>query len=226
MGNGVSKTPGAHRVPRKYRALAMDTLRGLPFFAHLSQDAVNVLASSFYVVRYEEGDMIIAQGDTSRDLFIVAEGSVEVVASMGETKGALPSALSLAAGVPRSRSTPDPKLGRSHSLRAAVGSLNERGERILAVERKGAWFGIMGFMRDAQPRTAAVRARESPLVLQLQYLDYVAYKHKEHFSVMHDMLDGMSRDFLATKMRSGTCACSVSFLVSVVRPHPTPCFLL
>jgi cyclic nucleotide-binding protein/MFS transporter len=56
----------------------IDRIRGEPMFAPLSLATVEHLASRLELVRFDDGDYVIRQGDPGRTFFLIDEGSAEV----------------------------------------------------------------------------------------------------------------------------------------------------
>ena len=59
-------------------------------FGGLSQETLEVLASSIPASRVEAGDIVVEEGDTSTQMFVVIAGELEVIKKGGDwlTKGA------------------------------------------------------------------------------------------------------------------------------------------
>ena len=54
-------------------------LAGIPLFSHLSKKHLHTLAGSASERSYQPGDSIVRQGEKANGLFLVVEGSVEVL---------------------------------------------------------------------------------------------------------------------------------------------------
>lgn len=64
---------------------AVDFLKRVSIFAHMSQNDLERLARRSRYQRFQPGEAIITEGDHDATLFVVIKGEVEVVKHMGET---------------------------------------------------------------------------------------------------------------------------------------------
>jgi CRP/FNR family transcriptional regulator, cyclic AMP receptor protein len=64
-------------------------LREIPVFAGLSEAALAVLAEAVEEVEYQEGDILVREGEPGNRMFIILSGSVEIVKYLGEPRETL-----------------------------------------------------------------------------------------------------------------------------------------
>ena len=56
----------------------MALLRGVPIFAHLSDEGLHTMVSNSTVRHFQKGSPIIAQGSRSSDVYVILSGKMEV----------------------------------------------------------------------------------------------------------------------------------------------------
>ena len=66
--------------------LTADHLTDIGLFGGLSRETLETLASSLPTTRVEAGDMVVAEGDLSTQMFVVIAGELEVI-KKGESGG-------------------------------------------------------------------------------------------------------------------------------------------
>lgn len=118
-------------------------LQSIPVFGGIHGPALARVAACLRRRRVAPGDMVVAAGDGAREMYIVEEGEVEVVAYR-QPRGAIDPA-------------PPPPPGTECEL-------------ILAVLDRGCCCGEMALL-DIQPRSATVRAKDHVTLLALSYAD-------------------------------------------------------
>jgi len=136
------------------RALRLASLRGVDFLATLPQDALERLAALSQARQFMAGEMVIRQGDTGHELFIIQSGEVTVL--VGRSDGSVAEVarlgpgkffgeMSLMTGEPRSatiQATRDCELVMvdKASFRAILAAAPHLAERIteVLVERQAA----------------------------------------------------------------------------------------
>jgi len=66
--------------------LTVDHLTNIGLFGGLSQETLDILASSLPTSRVEAGDIVVSEGDRSTQMFVVIAGELEVI-KKGESGG-------------------------------------------------------------------------------------------------------------------------------------------
>ena len=62
----------------------MALLRGVPIFAHLSDEGLHTMAANSTVRHFQKGSPIIAQGSRSSDVYVILSGKMEVTEEVKE----------------------------------------------------------------------------------------------------------------------------------------------
>ena len=62
----------------------MALLRGVPIFAHLSDEGLHTMVSNSTVRHFQKGSPIIAQGSRSSDVYVILSGKMEVTEEVKE----------------------------------------------------------------------------------------------------------------------------------------------
>ena len=188
-----------------------------------------------------QGEIILEEGEQSRDLYLLASGRVQVVTvrDVGAGLPSLPekSALAVHDGSATSKSAASvtaPRRGRAATqvLLDQNGPSttddsdlppNEFGERILAEERAGSYFGEVAFSAGrGSPRTARVRAAGGKVtVMQLPYEAFESYPAPQHFALMQKMLADVTHKLLSSKLRLGKL-CTLVYASATSHINP-PC---
>eukprot|EP01138_Halocafeteria_seosinensis_P004764 gb/GECG01004871.1/.p1 GENE.gb/GECG01004871.1/~~gb/GECG01004871.1/.p1 ORF type:complete len:810 (+),score=107.93 gb/GECG01004871.1/:1-2430(+) len=172
---GSSKR-GTHNV---YRTDILDVLKHISFFTTLSEDDLNILAKCFTTKVYNAGDMIIKEGATSRDFYIVYSGTVDIVSQKPESDSM------------DAYSTCSTQSGEGHCA-----------EEVVASEGAGAYFGEVALL-EGTPRTASVRSREDGTVtLVLTYETYREERLAKYFRSLRRLLTRNSKSEVAEKLKS------------------------
>jgi CRP/FNR family cyclic AMP-dependent transcriptional regulator len=65
------------------RGLRQTFLQAIPIFAGLTPSAINEIASAVEEAVFEKDDIIVREGEPGNRMFIIGEGSVEIVKNMG-----------------------------------------------------------------------------------------------------------------------------------------------
>jgi CRP/FNR family transcriptional regulator, cyclic AMP receptor protein len=68
------------------RGLRQTFLQAIPIFAGLTPSAINEIASAVEEAVFQKDDVIVREGEPGNRMFIIGEGSVEIVKNMGRPR--------------------------------------------------------------------------------------------------------------------------------------------
>jgi len=177
----------------------LDALRGIDFLSDLGDEHLRLLANVFGYRTVAAGEVIFEEGDRGTELFVIAEGSVQISAKQwgtshaasatssntapeGEQNGTATAAASSSSTDSATPVTPAASSSASSSSSPSYSPSDSLPSVDYGIFKTGQYFGEVSLLVDL-PRTATVRALDRCLLLVLSADHFRNFlKHQPQFS--------------------------------------------